>query len=72
MEIDQGLKDIIIASLGATSDQAVNAVSRALGFKSTSSQLRDTIEQRIEVLKGEGGLVESNGMLIVGGEAVSA
>lgn len=72
MEIDQGLKDIITASLGATADQAVNAVSRAMGFKATSSQLRDFILQRIEVLKGEGALVESNGMLIVGGEAVSA
>jgi len=69
MEIDQGLKHIIIASLGATSEQAVSAVSRGLGFKATSSQLRDTVMQRIEALKGEGRLVESNGMLIVGGEA---
>lgn len=72
MEIDQGLKDIIIASLGATTDQAVNAVSRALGFKATSSQLRDLIVRRIQALKREGRLVEANGMLVVGGETVSA
>ncbi|MDK1390060.1 DUF3320 domain-containing protein [Sinorhizobium sp. 8-89] len=65
MEIDQGLKEIIAASMGATAEQAVNAVARGLGFKSTSSQLRDAILARIDALKLEGGLVEENTMLRV-------
>ncbi|WP_348642651.1 DUF3320 domain-containing protein [Neorhizobium sp. P12A] len=64
-EIDQGLRDIIGASLGATADQAVNAVSRGLGFKATSWQLRDAILSRIDVLKKDGVLVEENAMLTV-------
>ncbi|MGO7421052.1 hypothetical protein ACCT09_14120, partial [Rhizobium ruizarguesonis] len=40
MEIDQGLISVVGTGLGATDDEAVNAVARGLGFKSTSSQLR--------------------------------
>ncbi|MGO7208478.1 DUF3320 domain-containing protein, partial [Rhizobium ruizarguesonis] len=39
MEIDQGLISVVGTGLGATDDEAVNAVARGLGFKSTSSQL---------------------------------
>ncbi|MGJ7038880.1 very-short-patch-repair endonuclease [Shinella sp. BE166] len=64
MEIDEGLKSLIANSLGATEDEAVNAVSRGLGFKATSSQLRETIRNRIAVLKTNGDLVDREGMLM--------
>ncbi|NTG27195.1 DUF3320 domain-containing protein [Agrobacterium rhizogenes] len=66
MEIDQGLASTIGASLGATEDEAVNAVARGLGFKSTSSQLRDLIIQRIAALKTSGALRVRDGILVAG------
>ncbi len=64
MEIDEGLKKVIEAGLGATEDEAVNAISRALGFKSTSSQLRDKIASRIAALVLDGALQVREGMLV--------
>lgn len=72
MEIDKGLKDIILASHGATNDQAVNAISRALGFKATSNQLRELISRRIDALKDAGELAETNGMIVVRDKTESA
>lgn len=70
MEIDQGLISVIGTGLGATEDEAVNAIARGLGFKSTSSQLRELIVSRIEVLKTSGALRIRDGMLVAGDEAV--
>lgn len=64
-EVDQGLREIIEASLGATPEQAVNALSRGLGFKATSAQLRTLVMSRIEALKQEGILSEADGMLTI-------
>ncbi|PDT46653.1 helicase [Sinorhizobium fredii] len=64
MEIDEGLKAAVKSSLGATFDEAINAVSRGMGFKATSSQLRDVIVSRIEHLKREGILAERDEMLV--------
>jgi very-short-patch-repair endonuclease len=69
MEIDEGLQAIIGQSFGATEDEAVNAVARGLGFKATSAQLRDIIRSRIEILKGQGKLDETEGMLTASGAA---
>ncbi len=71
MEIDQGLTSLIATSLGATEGEAVNAVARGLGFKATSSQLRDVIVARIEVLKSDGELSVREGMLVSGNGAAS-
>ncbi|TCL96505.1 hypothetical protein C8J38_101866 [Rhizobium sp. PP-WC-2G-219] len=65
MEIDEGLKTILHQSFGATSEEAVNAVSRALGFTSTSGQLRDLILSRISQLREDQVLVDGNGVLSV-------
>ncbi|MCM2475673.1 DUF3320 domain-containing protein [Rhizobium sp. CG5] len=65
-EIDAGLVSLIETSFGATEDEAVNAISRGLGFKSTSSQLRDLIVSRIEALKAEGRFQLRDGMLTLG------
>lgn len=67
MEIDEGLKAIIQASLGATEDEAVNAVARGLGFKATSSQLREIILDRVKELKDDGSFSTRDGMLAVEG-----
>lgn len=72
MEIDAGLKAIINQSLGATEDEAVNAVARGLGFKATSAQLREIICARIIALKGQGVLEDRDGMLRAGTEAAPA
>ncbi|MBM3096067.1 DUF3320 domain-containing protein [Ensifer sp. T173] len=66
MEIDAGLKALINQSLGATEDEAVNAVARGLGFKATSAQLREVIGARIVALKREGTLEDKHGMLTAG------
>jgi len=63
-EIDEGLVSVIESSFGATVDEAVNAIARGFGFKSTSSQLREVIISRIELLKAEGRLLERDGMLV--------
>ncbi|WP_414814764.1 DUF3320 domain-containing protein [Rhizobium sp. IY2] len=72
MEIDQGLTSLISTSLGATENEAVNAVARGLGFKATSSQLRDVILARIEALKSDGELLVRDGMLVSGNAMASA
>ncbi|TBZ41638.1 DUF3320 domain-containing protein [Rhizobium leguminosarum bv. viciae] len=66
VEIDEGLTSLIATGLGATETEAVNAIARGLGFKSTSSQLRDVIVSRIEALKFEGRLQLRDGMLVRG------
>lgn len=42
-ELAVALIDVVSRNFGATEDQAIQAVSRAMGFKATSSQLRDVI-----------------------------
>ena len=42
-EIAAALVDIVSRNFGATEEQAILAVSRALGFKATSAQLREVI-----------------------------
>ena len=51
---------------GATDDQVMQAAARAVGFKSTSSQLRDLLADVIAALiKGER-LARQSGMLVLG------
>lgn len=71
MEIDVGLNTVVGQSLGATEDEAVNAIARGLGFKATSSQLKDIIRSRIEALKESGELEDRDGMLGPGRGAAS-
>ncbi|HEV7246171.1 MAG TPA: DUF3320 domain-containing protein [Shinella sp.] len=71
MEIDAGLKVVVGQSLGATDDEAVNAIARGLGFKATSAQLREIIRLRIDALKASGELEDRGGMLTLGSGAAS-
>jgi hypothetical protein len=64
-EIDAGILTVIDASMGGTTEQVIQSVSRMLGFKSTSSQLRDVIDGRKQLLVKNGRLVEKNGMFCI-------
>lgn len=67
-----GLKVVVGQSLGATEEEAVNAIARGLGYKATSSQLRDIIRSRVEALKASGDLAERDGMLALGSGPASS
>jgi very-short-patch-repair endonuclease len=62
-EVDAGILTVIQTSMGGTTEQVIQAVSRMLGFKSTSSQLRDVIRGRQQSLITAGRLAETDGML---------
>ena len=62
-EIDAALKAIVERNYGATRDQLVMAVSRALGFASTSVQLKSVLGVGIDRLLASGALVERSGLL---------
>lgn len=62
-EIDQSLLDIVTENLGATIDELVLFVSRRLGYRSTSAQLRAGIEDRVAALVDSKKLA-SNGSMI--------
>lgn len=61
-EIDAGILSVINTSMGGTTEQVVQTVSRMLGFKSTSSQLRNFINGRKQSLVANGKLTELDGM----------
>ena len=65
VEIDAGILSVIGVSMGGTSEQIIQAVSRMHGFKSTSSQLRDLINGRKQSLLANGKLIDSDGMFRV-------
>lgn len=55
-EIDLGILTLVEENFGATEDEVVQALSRQLGYRSTSAQLRDAIGKRIAILKSSGRL----------------
>jgi hypothetical protein len=62
-EIDQTLINLVTENLGATSDELVLLVSRRLGYRSTSAQLRADIEDRVAVLIGSKQLASKGNMI---------
>lgn len=62
-EIDVAVVDIVSANLGATVGELVLRVSRQLGYRSTSAQLRAVIEDRVENVVKAGKVKESNGLI---------
>lgn len=65
-EIQSALLSIISCNFGATEDQAVMAVSRAFGFKATSSQLREAIIEILEELITKEVLSRKDGLIDLG------
>ncbi len=62
-EIRAGLKAVVEAGLGVGREEAIVVVSRLLGFKAASAQLREIIGREVNWLIGEGVVVESGGLL---------
>lgn len=64
-EIDSALIKVVQDNLGAKAEELVTMVSRQLGYKSTSPQLRRVILDRCEALVGAGKLVSKGDLLVV-------
>ena len=59
-EIRKAIKLLIETNFGAGSDQIIFEVARLLGFKSTSSQLRESVKREIEFLILKGIIIDNN------------
>ena len=68
-ELERAVLDIVRTHFGATDDQIALAVSRAIGFKATSSQLRTLIADVVTAAIGKGWIDRKNGVLVTGPEA---
>lgn len=68
-ELERAVLDIVRTHFGATDDQVALAVSRAIGFKSTSSQLRTLIGDVVTAAIAKGWLDRKNSVLVTGAEA---
>jgi very-short-patch-repair endonuclease len=55
----------VAVHLGATMEETVNGMSRMLGFKATSAQLRKVLEDAVNQILGEGGLLRQGDLLKV-------
>jgi len=64
-EIDSALIKVVQNNLGAKAEELVTIVSRQLGYKSTSPQLRRVILDRCETLVGEGRLASRGDLLVI-------
>ena len=62
-ELQSGICEFVEHHVSATSEETARAIGRMLGFRSTSRQLRERIEEEIESLITQGELVEENGVL---------
>ncbi|BCA58152.1 DUF3320 domain-containing protein [Sphingomonas sp. HMP6] len=70
-ELEMAILAVVRANYGATDDQVIQAAARAVGFKSTSGQLRDLLNGVIEGAVGGERLARRNGMLVTGAAAPS-
>ena len=68
-EIRTALVDLVAQNFGATEEQAVQAGSRAFGFKSTSSQLREAILDELKLALNEGVLAKQDSLIGLGPNA---
>lgn len=70
-ELERAILGVVAENFGATDEQIALAVSRMLGFKSTSSQLRSVIDAAVAAASAKQWLVRRDGLLVVGDEAPS-
>lgn len=68
-ELEIAILDVVRINYGATDDQVMQAAARAVGFKSTSSQLRDLLADVIAAAIKGGRLARQSGMLVLGSAA---
>lgn len=62
-EIAGGVIEVVTSNLGATEEEVVTQVSRMLGFKATSTQLRNSIVSTVANLTKNSKLEEADGLL---------
>lgn len=62
-EIMAAILAVVRIHFGIKSDEVIAEVSRLFGFKSTSSQLRQTFQVQLEQLIDSGNIVEKNSLL---------
>ncbi len=65
MEVKEALVRFLRAHFGATEAEAINGISRLLGFKATSAQLKEVIEAAIAASIAEGRIRRSVDLLVV-------
>jgi hypothetical protein len=65
-EIREALTRLVSDHLGARRDEVRTTVARILGFKSTSAQLKETLDRQIDVLLQNGQMSEREDKLFVG------
>ncbi|RUX22577.1 DUF3320 domain-containing protein [Mesorhizobium sp. M2A.F.Ca.ET.037.01.1.1] len=65
-EVAQGAIEVVRSNLGATEDEIATSVSRMLGFKATSAQLRQLISSAVAGAVANGSLRYQDGLLIDG------
>jgi very-short-patch-repair endonuclease len=63
LELRAAILAVVEQNLGADREEAVTSVSRAVGFRATSAQLRVIIEEQIRLLVHSGELIEIEGRL---------
>ncbi len=68
-ELEIAVLEVVRTNFGATDDQICQAVARAVGFKSTSSQLRDLIAAAVTDNIAKGWVERQNGIVVVGPSA---
>lgn len=64
-EVAGGILEIVEANLGATEGEIVGMVARGLGYKATSSQLREVLSKSISDLLATGQLLRQNDLIVV-------
>jgi hypothetical protein len=64
MEMDVAILELVRENLGATLDEVALHVSRRLGFRTTSAQLRAALVGRTESLLARGALDLRNGLVV--------
>jgi hypothetical protein len=68
-ELRAAILQVVRANFGATPDQVVQSVSRSLGFKATSAQLKAVIDEAIALGIEEQDILLQNDLLTVGSAA---
>ena len=64
-EIDEAVRQVVRGSYGASQEEITQAVSRALGFRATSGQLRSVLESRVGALLSDGVLRRDGERIVV-------
>lgn len=70
-ELEMAILDVVRTNYGATDDQVVLSAARAVGFKSTSAQLRELLAEVVASAIATERLARRNGMLVIGVAAPS-